>query len=97
MVQSNVNEITKYLLKGFAIEPRLKLLFLVGQRVDKELLKIGFDRWNISPNQEQLKIYDRKLFLLVKREQSLMDELGFTYNGFYPLPNKNNTIMWELL
>ncbi len=87
--------IVKLLLQGFAIEPRLKLLFLTSRKLDEELIKqLGYDRWNRDPRQEPVTIYDRKLFLLAKKEQELMDLLGFTYNGHFPIPNKTGNPMW---
>tara|TARA_R100000951_G_scaffold116712_1_gene130023 strand:+ start:2930 stop:3199 length:270 start_codon:yes stop_codon:yes gene_type:complete len=76
-------ELAQYLLIGMQIEPRLKLLFLTTRKLDALLLEQGIDRW--CPSYE-VTIYDRRLFLLAKKEQQLMSELGFTTNGKYPYP-----------
>lgn len=94
MVSGNAVEIAKLLLQGMAIEPRLKLLFLTSRKLDEELKKHGADRFNRNHRQEPITIYDRRLFLLAKKEQQLMDELGFTWNGQIPVPNKTNHRMW---
>ena len=87
--------IANMLLQGMAIEPRLKLLFLTSKRLDEELKNtLGFDRWSRDYRQEPVTIYDRRLFLLAEKEQQLMDELGFTYNGHFPIPNKSGQPMW---
>ena len=87
--------IANMLLQGMAIEPRLKLLFLTSKRLDEELkTKLGFDRWTRDYRQEPVTIYDRRIFLLAQKEQQLMDELQFTYNGHFPIPNKSGQPMW---
>ena len=87
--------IANMLLQGMAIEPRLKLLFLTSKRLDEELKNtLGFDRWSRDYRQEPVTIYDRRLFLLAEKEQQLMDELQFTYNGHFPIPNKSGQPMW---
>tara|TARA_R110002153_G_scaffold50861_3_gene142964 strand:- start:1679 stop:1969 length:291 start_codon:yes stop_codon:yes gene_type:complete len=91
IVSTNAIDITKLLLQGMIIEPRLKLLFLTSRKLDNELKKNGCDRWNIL---QPVKIYDRRLFLLAQKEQQLMDELNFTYNGHFPIPNKTGNPMW---
>ncbi len=95
MVSGKADSIVKLLLQGFKIEPRLKLLFLTSRKLDEELInQLGYDRWNRDPRQEPVTIYDRRLFLLAQKEQQLMDELNFTYNGHFPVPNKSGNPMW---
>jgi hypothetical protein len=94
MVSGNAIEITKLLLQGMMIEPRLKLLFLTSRKLDEELKKHGADRFNRDPRQEPITIYDRRLFLLAQKEEQLMQELGFTWNGQIPVPNKTGNPMW---
>ena len=94
MVSGNAVEITKLLLQGMMIEPRLKLLFLTSRKLDNELKKQGVDRFNRNHRQEPITIYDRRLFLLAQKEQQLMHELGFTWNGQIPVPNKTGNPMW---
>lgn len=94
MISGKATEIAQLLLQGMIIEPRLKLLFLTSRKLDNELKKEGFDRFNRDPRQEPITIYDRRLFLLAQKEQQLMDELGFTWNGSIPVPNKTGNPMW---
>ena len=94
MVSGKATEVAKLLLQRMIIEPRLKLLFLTSRKLDEELIKQGADRWSRDPRQEPITIYDRRLFLLAQKEQQLMDELGFTWNGQIPLPNKTGNPMW---
>lgn len=94
MVSGNAIEIAKLLLQGMEIEPRLKLLFLTSRKLDEELKKQGADRFNRDPRQEPITIYDRRLFLLAQKEEQLMQELGFTWNGQIPVPNKTGNPMW---
>ena len=94
MVSGKATEVAKLLLQGMIIEPRLKLLFLTSRKLDNELKKEGADRWSRDPRQEPITIYSRRLFLLAQKEQQLMDELGFTWNGSIPVPNKSGNPMW---
>jgi len=71
MVSGNAIEITKLLLQGMMIEPRLKLLFLTSRKLDEELKKHGADRFNRNHRQEPITIYDRRLFLLAQKEEQL--------------------------